>query len=99
MSSMLRVAFAIALLCIPPSVQAGYLGHTVGLTFEVANNEPVAIGDPPPPPFTTDHGTSTAGPGVEFPNASQWSVDVSDTSVLFALGDTGIGSHWGLPIV
>ncbi len=96
MDSMLRLALAATLLCVTPCLHAGFLTHSVGLTFEIANNEPVAVGDPPPPPFTTDFGVRTAGAGIEFPNAREWDVDIADTSVRFALGDTAVGSHWAL---
>src|SRR5258706_5460419 len=96
MKSMLRIALAVALLAVPLQLRAGYLGNSVELTFEKPSDGCVLIGDRPPAPIVTNCGTSTVGPGVEFTGALDWNIDVSDTSIRLALGDTAFGSVWGL---
>lgn len=96
MNSALRSALASALLCVTPFVHAGYLGHSVGLTFEVVQNEPVPIGEPPPPPTTTaDFGVNTVSSATEFLNAFDFNVDVSDGSIRFVMGDDFFGTAFG----
>jgi hypothetical protein len=90
-SSLLALALAGVLLLLPTHSHAGFVGHRVHLTFEEAQDIPVPIGDPPPPPLTTDLGVTTAGSGVEFPAAEGWGIDVAETTIRFALGDSIFG--------
>jgi hypothetical protein len=81
-----RIALVMAFLLVSPPLWAGFLGHSVGLTFEYL---PLAVD---PSPVITDFGTATVGSGTEFVGASDYDVDVSDGSVRFLYSsDFGTG--------